>query len=126
MLKNRATGGALLSRKLLGATRMKTKPERGRKTRRFLSPVRKHSVTIAGQRTGISVEDQFWDGLCEIARNENTSAATLIGRIDTDRAGNNLSSSIRLFVLNYFKTLSKTLPSKASSDSTQSAHNQVG
>jgi predicted DNA-binding ribbon-helix-helix protein len=60
-----------------------------------------------------------------IARNENTSVATLVERIDTDRAGNNLSSSIRLFVLNYFKTLSQISASQVTSDLTPSVHSQA-
>lgn len=82
----------------------------------YLSPVRKHSIKLAGSKTSICLENQFWDGLCEIARNEKTSVTKLIERIDTARAGNNLSSSARIFVLNYFKALSQILSSKATTD----------
>ena len=53
---------------------------------------------LAGNKTSISVEDKFWDGLRVIAQNENTPVATLIERIKNDPLGDNLSSSIRLFV----------------------------
>jgi len=98
---------------------METKP--GRAKHRHLSPVRKHSLSLVGHKTAISLEDQFWDGLCAIARNEKTSVAMLVERIDADRAGNNLSSSIRLFVLEYFKTLSQISSPQATSDLTPSA-----
>ena len=88
-----------------------------RKRRRYLhSPVVKHSVSLAGNKTSITLEKQFWDGLREIARKENISMATLIERIDTDRIGDNLSSSARLFVLSYFKALSRLAPPRTTSD----------
>ena len=79
-------------------------PNRKRRHYRY-SPVIKHSINLAGHQTSITLENKFWDGLREIARKENISIATLIERIDTDRIGSNLSSSARLFVLNYFKAL---------------------
>jgi len=72
------------------------------------SPVIKHSITIAGHKTSVSLEGKFWDGLREIAHNESISLQELIVRIDKDRMGCNLSSSARLFVLNYFKTRSQS------------------
>ena len=75
------------------------------------SPVIKHSISLAGHNTSVTLENQFWDGLREIAQNENISITTLIERIDTDRIGSNLSSSVRLFVLNHYKTRSQLAPS---------------
>jgi predicted DNA-binding ribbon-helix-helix protein len=46
---------------------------------------------LAGNKTSISLEYPFWDGLRVIAQNENIPVATLVERIDTDRVGNNLS-----------------------------------
>jgi predicted DNA-binding ribbon-helix-helix protein len=78
---------------------------RERKKRRYLySPVIKRSISRAGHKTSLSLEDRFWDGLCEIAQNENVSLQDLIERIDKAPIGSNLSSSARLFVLNYFRT----------------------
>ena len=64
-------------------------------------PVPKHSITIAGRRTAISLEDEFWDTLREIARGRGETVAALVASIDKDRRrhGGNLSSAIRLFVL---------------------------
>jgi predicted DNA-binding ribbon-helix-helix protein len=59
----------------------------------------KRSVSIAGHRTSISLEEPFWEGLREIAARESLSVQALIGRIDAERGGQNLSSAIRVFVL---------------------------
>ncbi|MBJ6127350.1 ribbon-helix-helix domain-containing protein [Microvirga splendida] len=62
--------------------------------------VLKRSVSIAGHRTSISLEEPFWEGLREIAERETISVQALIGRIDAERGEQNLSSAIRVFVLN--------------------------
>jgi predicted DNA-binding ribbon-helix-helix protein len=76
----------------------------GKSCRNPRSPVLKRAIRLAGNKTSISLENQFWDGLHEIARNENIRLYTLIERIDTNRTRHNLSSAVRLFVLDYFKT----------------------
>jgi predicted DNA-binding ribbon-helix-helix protein len=69
------------------------------------SPTRlaKHSVSIAGHRTSITLEAAFWDALHEIAQARDTTLAGLVAAIDTARAADparpNLSSAIRVFVL---------------------------
>ena len=65
----------------------------------------KRSITIAGHRTSISLEEPFWHALGEIAVLERTSLAGLVVEIDRARpAGVNLSSAIRLFVLDWFRS----------------------
>ena len=59
----------------------------------------KRSVAIAGHRTSVSLEQPFWDELQAIARERGASAQALIAEIDAGRAGQNLSSAIRVFVL---------------------------
>lgn len=59
----------------------------------------KRSVSIAGHRTSISLEEPFWEGLREIAARESLSVQALVGRIDAERSEQNLSSAIRVFVL---------------------------
>ncbi|MGO4386868.1 ribbon-helix-helix domain-containing protein [Microvirga sp. 2YAF29] len=59
----------------------------------------KRSVSIAGHRTSISLEEPFWEILRTIAGRENISLQSLIGRIDSERGEQNLSSAIRVFVL---------------------------
>lgn len=61
--------------------------------------LRKHSVTIAGHSTSVSIEDAFWRQLTAIAQRRGQSLNALIAEIDAQRDGN-LSSSLRVFVLN--------------------------
>jgi predicted DNA-binding ribbon-helix-helix protein len=64
------------------------------------SLVRKHSISIRGHRTSFSLEEPFWQGLCDIAQNREIPVARLVTTIDAKRReGENLSSAIRLFVL---------------------------
>ncbi|RMF13227.1 MAG: hypothetical protein D6757_08350 [Alphaproteobacteria bacterium] len=59
----------------------------------------KHSVTIRGHATSISLEPAFWDALKRLAAAEGVPIARLIAEIDTARGPLNLSSALRLFVL---------------------------
>ncbi|MBM3635543.1 MAG: ribbon-helix-helix domain-containing protein [Alphaproteobacteria bacterium] len=59
----------------------------------------KHSVTIAGHRTSISLEPEFWSALREIAKRNNRSLGSEIAVIDAERSTRNLSSAIRVHVL---------------------------
>jgi predicted DNA-binding ribbon-helix-helix protein len=59
----------------------------------------KRSVSIAGHRTSISLEEPFWETVRKIAEREKISLQALIGRIDSERGEQNLSSAIRVFVL---------------------------
>ena len=59
----------------------------------------KRSIAIAGHKTSVSLEDAFWRGLKEIAKQRRMSIAGLVDKIDTARDHSNLSSAIRLFVL---------------------------
>lgn len=65
--------------------------------------MRKHSVTISGHRTSISLEEEFWSGLKAIASSRQKSLADIIRQIDRERGAANLSSAIRLAVLAYYK-----------------------
>jgi predicted DNA-binding ribbon-helix-helix protein len=59
----------------------------------------KHSLVIAGHRTSISLEDEFWHALRAIAEEHNQSLAHLISTVDMQRMDQNLSSALRVFVL---------------------------
>lgn len=59
----------------------------------------KHSLTIAGHRTSISLERAFWERLKMIAAERGASLASCVAEIDAGRGGANLSSAIRVFVL---------------------------
>jgi predicted DNA-binding ribbon-helix-helix protein len=67
------------------------------------SPVVKRSIVIAGHKTSVSLEDAFWAGLKEIATGRDMTLSDLVASIDTDRRHGNLSSAIRLFVLDYYR-----------------------
>jgi predicted DNA-binding ribbon-helix-helix protein len=64
-----------------------------------VSGIVKRSVMIAGHRTSVSLEDAFWRALAELAVAEDRSVQALVGAIDAGRGERNLSSAIRLFVL---------------------------
>ncbi len=64
------------------------------------SPVVKRSIVIAGHKTSVSLEKAFWSGLKEIARSDNITLSKMVGNIDKHRHRGNLSSALRLFVLN--------------------------
>lgn len=63
------------------------------------SLVVKRSIVIAGHKTSVSLEDAFWRGLKEIANDKHLTVSDMVGEIDTGRRQGNLSSAIRLFVL---------------------------
>jgi predicted DNA-binding ribbon-helix-helix protein len=67
------------------------------------SLVAKRSIVIASHKTSVSLEDAFWEGLKEIARARSTTLSDLIAAIDSERQHGNLSSAIRLFVLDFFR-----------------------
>jgi predicted DNA-binding ribbon-helix-helix protein len=58
----------------------------------------KRSVSIAGHTTSISLEEPFWKALRGLAKAQNRSLASLITEID-ERRGTNLSSALRLYIL---------------------------
>ncbi|MGD9806117.1 MAG: ribbon-helix-helix domain-containing protein [Hyphomicrobiaceae bacterium] len=64
----------------------------------------KRSFTIGGHRTSISLEAPFWEALREIATREKCSLAQLVQSIDVERDDDGgLSSSVRIWILNYFR-----------------------
>ena len=63
----------------------------------------KHSILINGHKTSLSLEDEFWRGLHEVAHDKNTTVPRLVEEIDRTTNNCNLSSAIRVFVFNYFR-----------------------
>jgi predicted DNA-binding ribbon-helix-helix protein len=59
----------------------------------------KRSVVIAGRKTSISLEAEFWDGIRQIASREGVTTSALLSRIQGGRHDGNFSSAVRLFVL---------------------------
>jgi predicted DNA-binding ribbon-helix-helix protein len=67
------------------------------------SPVVKRSIVIAGHKTSVSLEDAFWEALKQIASERNATLSEVVASIDSSRSQGNLSSAIRLFVLDHFR-----------------------
>ncbi|WP_426227737.1 ribbon-helix-helix domain-containing protein [Pararhizobium sp. DWP3-4] len=66
--------------------------------------IRKHSATLHGHRTSFSLEEPFWQELKVIAEGRQMPLAQLIAQIDDARpADSNLSSALRVYVLNWIK-----------------------
>jgi predicted DNA-binding ribbon-helix-helix protein len=68
------------------------------------SPVVKRSIVVGGHKTSVSLEEAFWSGMKEISGQRSLTLSQLVGEIDTNRQLGNLSSAIRLFVLDHFKS----------------------
>jgi predicted DNA-binding ribbon-helix-helix protein len=64
----------------------------------------KRSIVIAGRKTSVSLEHDFWNGLKTIARDRKITLSDLVGGIDARRPNTNLSSAIRIFVLQHFRS----------------------
>lgn len=67
------------------------------------SHITKRSIVIAGHKTSVSIEDQFWWALKDIACGQQSSLSKIVEEIKTRRPGN-LSSGIRLYVLDSLRT----------------------
>ena len=67
------------------------------------SQVAKRSIVVAGHRTSVSLEDAFWMALKEIAGRRDLTLSDLVAAIDAQRDHGNLSSAIRLFVLEFYR-----------------------
>ena len=71
------------------------------------STLGKHSIIIDGHKTSISLEDAFWSGLKEIAQAQGATVSQTVKEIDNMRKGANMSSAIRLFVLDQVRNRDK-------------------
>jgi predicted DNA-binding ribbon-helix-helix protein len=67
------------------------------------SPVIKRSIVVGGHKTSVSLEEAFWSGMKDIAGERGNTLSDLVSEIDGNRQQGNLSSAIRLFVLEHFK-----------------------
>lgn len=68
------------------------------------SQVVKRSIVIAGHKTSVSLEDAFWTGLKDIAGSRQMTLSDIVASIDSSRRHGNLSSAIRLFVLDHYRS----------------------
>lgn len=70
----------------------------------YKSNIAKRSIELNGHKTSISLEDEFWTSLHAIVRATGTPLAELLQTIDHGRAQANLSSAIRVYVLEYYRS----------------------
>jgi len=70
------------------------------------SPIRKRSIVINGHRTSITLEDAFFGALKEIAKQRGSTLSETIAEVDRTRAQGNLSSALRSFVLEFYRSRS--------------------
>lgn len=80
------------------------------------STIVKRSVVLDGHKTSVSLEDEFWEGLREIAGGQKANLSSLVRRIDSGRENGNLSSAIRVFVFSHFRDSDAGLERPQSTD----------
>ena len=71
------------------------------------SPIVKRSVIIGGHKTSVNLEDAFWSELKEIAHSQRVTVSKLIAQIDDTRQQGNLSSALRLYLLEHMRSRGK-------------------
>jgi predicted DNA-binding ribbon-helix-helix protein len=68
------------------------------------SSIKKRSILIWDSPTSISLEDKFYEALADIARLRQTTVADVVTLIEGEQREGNLSSAIRVFVLEYYRS----------------------
>jgi predicted DNA-binding ribbon-helix-helix protein len=76
------------------------------------STVKKRSIIIGGHKTSISLEDNFWTSLKHIASARRTTVSDVIASLDAAREDGNLSSAIRVFVLDHYRSMAVPSPQR--------------
>jgi predicted DNA-binding ribbon-helix-helix protein len=69
--------------------------------------LKKRTVEVDGHKTSVSVENEFWDALREMAGVKQITIKRLVEEIERERTSENLSSAIRLFVVEYYRIVSQ-------------------
>ena len=70
--------------------------------------MKKRSLTLAGHKTSIALEEEFWLAVEAIAAEKHISVPALIATIDEQRQAQNLSSAVRVYVLTHFRNQSNS------------------
>jgi predicted DNA-binding ribbon-helix-helix protein len=76
------------------------------------SPIVKRSILVNGHKTSVSLEDEFWIALKVIAGKRFMKLQDLVTAIDKQRQHSNLSSAIRLFVLDFYRSRASDIEAK--------------
>ncbi len=66
--------------------------------------MKKRSIRIGGHPTSITLEEPFWEALKELSDAQKKSVSQLVAEIDESRGNANLSSALRVYILNRFRT----------------------
>lgn len=83
------------------------------------SSIVKRSVVIQGHKTSVSLEQPFWDTFRDIAEAERVTTSALLRKVDAERRHSNLSSAIRVFVLQHMRGIANaSLPPVATDGQT--------
>lgn len=81
------------------------------------SAITKRSVVIGGHKTSVSLEEPFWNAVREIAGSHQMTVSSLLRQIDLERRNSNLSSAIRVYVLENVRAQMAALPQQRMADS---------
>jgi predicted DNA-binding ribbon-helix-helix protein len=88
---------------------------------RIGSLVIKRSIIRDGHKSSVSLENEFWDALREIAGDKNMTVSALVATFDHGGNRDNLSSAIRVFVLDHFRRSSEHTPAGSAQSDTAAA-----
>jgi predicted DNA-binding ribbon-helix-helix protein len=69
--------------------------------------IMKRSIILHGHKTSVSLENEFWEGLNELAAQHRMNVSNLVRHIDDARKSGNLSSAIRVYVLRQFRLIAR-------------------
>ena len=92
--------------------------DKGCEMTRIASLVIKRSIVRDGHKSSVSLENQFWDAFREIAGGKNMTVSDLVATIDHGGNRDNLSSAIRVFVLDHFRRSSEHTPAGSAQSDT--------
>jgi predicted DNA-binding ribbon-helix-helix protein len=67
------------------------------------SAIKKRSIVIGSRKTSVSLENEFWEALKDIAQSRRIPLSALVETIKAEHQQNGLSSAIRVFILNHYR-----------------------
>lgn len=68
-----------------------------------MSKIKKRSVVLHGRKTSLSLENEFWQAVLEICHHREMTVSRLVEELEASRDHANLSSAVRLYVLQYYR-----------------------
>ena len=86
------------------------------------SPIVKRSIVLGGHKTSVSLEDAFWRGLKDIAHGQHVTLSNMVAEIDRSRQQSNLSSAIRLFVLDRLRAQASNISTAPGQNNVEAGH----